>query len=71
MITAIYQSQQLWGKWEQRDFVKSGKKSAIAKLLYEDTSKEKLTNLALIEEAVRSQMLLSDLGRAIKRIYLE
>lgn len=29
---------------------------AIAKILYEDTSKEKLTNLALIEEAVRSQM---------------
>ncbi len=29
---------------------------AIAKILYEDTSKDKLTNLALIEEAVRSQM---------------
>ncbi|WDD36236.1 ISKra4 family transposase (plasmid) [Nostoc sp. UHCC 0926] len=29
---------------------------AIAKILYEDTSKEKLTNLAGIEEAVRSQM---------------
>ena len=29
---------------------------AIAKILYEDTSPEKLTNLALIEEAVRSQM---------------
>ena len=29
---------------------------AIAKILYEDTSQEKLTNLALIEEAVRSQM---------------
>ncbi|QKQ75198.1 ISKra4 family transposase [Nostoc sp. TCL240-02] len=29
---------------------------AIAKILYEDTSKEKLTNLAAIEEAVRSQM---------------
>lgn len=29
---------------------------AIAKLLYEDTSPERLTNLAGIEEAVRSQM---------------
>ena len=29
---------------------------AIAKLLYEDTSREKLTSLAGIEEAVRSQM---------------
>ncbi|MCG6137331.1 MAG: ISKra4 family transposase, partial [Nostoc sp. LLA-1] len=29
---------------------------AISKILYEDTSKEKLTNLAGIEEAVRSQM---------------
>ena len=29
---------------------------AYAKILYEDTSKEKLTNLAGIEEAVRSQM---------------
>jgi hypothetical protein len=28
----------------------------IAKLLYEDTSPERLTNLAGIEEAVRSQM---------------
>ncbi len=30
---------------------------AIAKILYEDTSPEKLTSLAGIEEAVRSQML--------------
>lgn len=30
---------------------------AIAKILYEDTSPERLTNLAGIEEAVRSQML--------------
>jgi hypothetical protein len=29
---------------------------AIAKILYEDTSPERLTNLAGIEEAVRSQM---------------
>ena len=29
---------------------------AIAKILYEDTSPEKLTSLAGIEEAVRSQM---------------
>ncbi len=29
---------------------------AIAKILYEDTSLEKLTSLAGIEEAVRSQM---------------
>jgi hypothetical protein len=29
---------------------------AIAKILYENTSQEKLTNLALIEEEVRSQM---------------
>ncbi|MEH1939835.1 MAG: hypothetical protein V7L01_06410 [Nostoc sp.] len=28
---------------------------AYAKILYEDTSKEKLTNLAGIEEAVQSQ----------------
>ncbi len=28
----------------------------IAKILYEDTSPERLTNLAGIEEAVRSQM---------------
>lgn len=37
---------------------------AIAKILYEDTSKEKLTNLAGIEEAVRSQMLLSCYARS-------
>ena len=30
---------------------------AIAKILYEDTSPEKLASLAGIEEAVRSQML--------------
>jgi hypothetical protein len=29
---------------------------AIAKILYEDTSSERLTSLAGIEEAVRSQM---------------
>ncbi len=29
---------------------------AIAKILYEDTSPERLTNLAGIEEAVRNQM---------------
>jgi len=29
---------------------------AIAKILYEDTSPERLTNLAAIEEAVRSKM---------------
>ena len=29
---------------------------AYAKILYEDTSPERLTSLALIEEAVRSQM---------------
>ncbi len=29
---------------------------AVAKILYEDTSPERLTNLAGIEEAVRSQM---------------
>lgn len=29
---------------------------AIAKILYEDTSPEKLTSLAAMEEAVRSQM---------------
>jgi hypothetical protein len=31
---------------------------ALAKILYEDTALEKLTNLAEIEEAVRSQAIL-------------
>lgn len=37
---------------------------ANAKLLYEDTSPERLTNLAGIGEAVRSQMLLSRHARS-------